>query len=193
MIESKYDKVFKQISQQSEIYNFVKGKSCVNIKFRILDSVRDVVRGFNATIFAYGQTGSGKTYTMFGPHWDDNFGYQNTMGGLGNYGFAGTNNFLNDSSKFGIIPKAIDEIFIELSEKINDNPDLSFTVYCSFLQIYNEKLYDLFQDKEQSKPLIIREDKYSGIFVEGLSEYVVNSAQDCFVLLKRGEKNRITR
>ena len=85
---------------------------------------------------------------MFGPHWDDNFGYQNTMGGLGNYGFAGTNNFLNDSSKFGIIPKAIDEIFIELSEKINDNPDLSFTVYCSFLQIYNEKLYDLFQDKE---------------------------------------------
>jgi hypothetical protein len=154
-----------------------------------LDSIRDVVRGFNATIFAYGQTGSGKTYTMFGPHWDDNFGYQNTLGALGN----GSNNFLNDSSKFGIIPKSIDEIFIELQDKINDNPELSFTVYCSFLQIYNEKLYDLFQDKEQSKPLIIREDKYSGIFVEGLSEYVVNSAQDCFVLLKRGEKNRITR
>ena len=75
-----------------------------------LDSIRDVVRGFNATIFAYGQTGSGKTYTMFGPHWDDNFGYQNTLGALGN----GSNNFLNDSSKFGIIPKSIDEIFIEL-------------------------------------------------------------------------------
>ena len=49
---------------------------------------------------------------MFGPHWDDNFGYQNTMGALGNH--AGSNNFLNDSSKFGIIPKSIDEIFIEL-------------------------------------------------------------------------------
>ena len=36
--------------------------------------------GFNSTIFAYGQTGSGKTFTMFGPHWDDNNGYQNTMG-----------------------------------------------------------------------------------------------------------------
>jgi hypothetical protein len=56
---------------------------------------------------------------MFGPHWDDNFGYQNTMGALGNH--AGSNNFLNDSSKFGIIPKSIDEIFIELQEKINDN------------------------------------------------------------------------
>ena len=30
------------------------------------DSVFDVTRGFNATIFAYGQTGSGKTFTMFG-------------------------------------------------------------------------------------------------------------------------------
>lgn len=64
------------------------------------------MKGYNSTIFAYGQTGSGKTYTMFGPHWDDNFGYQNTLGQLG-YG----QNFLHEKSKFGIIPKAIDEIF----------------------------------------------------------------------------------
>jgi hypothetical protein len=35
------------------------------------------------------------------------------------------------------------------------------------MQIYNEKLFDLFQEKENQKPLIIREDKYAGIFVEG--------------------------
>jgi hypothetical protein len=29
MIESKYDKVFKQTSQQTEIYNFVKGIPCI--------------------------------------------------------------------------------------------------------------------------------------------------------------------
>lgn len=39
----------------------------------------------------------------------------------------------------------------------------------------------------------IREDKYTGIFVEGQSEYVVSNAQDCFTLLRRGEQNRITR
>ena len=66
-------------------------------------------------------------------------------------------------------------------------------MYCSFLQIYNEKLYDLFQDKDQARHLNIREDKFSGIFVEGLSEYVVTNATDCFILLKRGERNRITR
>lgn len=51
-----------------------------------------------------------------------------------------------------------------------------YTVYCSFLQIYNERLFDLFQDKESGKPLNIREDKYTGIFVEGQSEYVVTTA-----------------
>jgi len=51
-----------------------------------------------------------------------------------------------------------------------------YTVYCSFLQIYNEKLFDLFQDKDSGKPLNIREDKYTGIFVEGQSEYVVTTA-----------------
>jgi hypothetical protein len=68
-----------------------------------------------------------------------------------------------------------------------------FTVYCSFLQIYNEKLFDLLQDRKNDKPLHIREDKHAGIFVEGQSEYVVSNTQDCFKLLKRGETSRITR
>ena len=45
-------------------------------------------------------------------------------------------------------------------------PD-DYTVYCSFLQIYNEKLYDLLQDRHGERPLNIREDKHAGIFVEG--------------------------
>jgi hypothetical protein len=115
-----------------------------------LDSIEDVIRGFNSTIFAYGQTGSGKTYTMFGPHWEDSL---NTSG-----------NFLEDQQKFGIIPKSIENLF----ENLQMHEDFeNFTVYCSFLQIYNEKLFDLFQDKESSKPLVIREDKFAGIFVEG--------------------------
>lgn len=121
---------------------------------------------------------------MFGPHWEDNnLGYQNT--------FGGPDLFLGDSTRYGIIPKSIEQIFSEL--KYHPLGHHNFTVYCSFLQIYNEKLYDLFQDREQSKPLIIREDKFTGIFVEGLSEYVVTNAQECFILLKRGERNRITR
>jgi hypothetical protein len=68
-----------------------------------------------------------------------------------------------------------------------------FTVYCSFLQIYNEKLFDLLMDRDNTRPLVIREDKHAGIFIEGMSEYAVRSTQDCFALLKRGEQSRITR
>ena len=106
--------------------------------------------GFNATIFAYGQTGSGKTYTMFGPHWDDNQGkgYQQTVAGV----IGGElDHFLTDKNMIGIIPRAVEQIFTDLDQMIYDalregedvRPD-QFSVYCSFLQIYNEKLYDLF-------------------------------------------------
>jgi hypothetical protein len=134
---------------------------------------------------------------MFGPHWDDNMGYQNTMGGLASSSFNSKYNsngdpFLLDQQKFGIIPRAIEHLFQGL-QHLMAREDQGYTVYCSFLQIYNEKLFDLFQDKESTKPLNIREDKYTGIFVEGQSEYVVTTASDCFTLLKRGEANRITR
>ena len=71
LINSQYDKVFKPSTHQTEIYKFVEGKSTTSKSLTNLESVSDVITGFNCTIFAYGQTGSGKTHTMFGPHWDD--------------------------------------------------------------------------------------------------------------------------
>ena len=67
------------------------------------------------------------------------------------------------------------------------------TFYCSFLQIYNEKIYDLLQNPTRDKPLAIREEKDNGIFVENLAEYVVERAEDCMYLLKQGDKNRVVR
>jgi len=61
------------------------------------------------------------------------------------------------------------------------------------VQIYNEKLLDLLVGTLQVKPLKIREDKVNGIYVEGLTEYVVESVSDCMDLLTVGETNRIKR
>lgn len=92
----------------------------------------------------------------------------------------------------GMIPRAIKQIFKQI-EILNKTTMLEFTVFCSFIQIYNEKLFDLFQDPDATNPLIVREDKYSGVFVEGLSEYIITNPNDCLFLLRRGEYNRITR
>jgi hypothetical protein len=85
---------------------------------------------------------------MFGPHWDDNSGYQNTMSPMPGSSYkmqqSGTDPFLSDQQKYGIIPRSIEGLFHGLQQIQAGNPGKGYTVYCSFLQIYNEKLYDLF-------------------------------------------------
>lgn len=77
-----------------------------------------------------------------------------------------------------------------------------FYIYCSFLQIYNEKIYDLLSGGNLSKALKLHESVADGIFVgiitfikikEGLTEYAVNHYYDCLSLMKRGEMNRVIR
>ena len=63
---------------------------------------------------------------------------------------------------FGVIPNAVTTVF-------RNSVGRSVTVYCSFLQIYNEKIYDLLQDPRMDKPLNIRENAVNGIFVENLA------------------------
>lgn len=141
---------------------------------RVYDRVKEcteaVLNGFNSTLFAYGQTSSGKSFTMFGAEGDTSkFGTGKTV-----------------SPTAGIIPRAIRDIFEGTSRK-------NVKVYCSFVQIYNENIYDLLRDTKRDTPLQIHEDHVSGIYVEGLSEYNVRSVQDCLDLLQSGEDNRAVR
>lgn len=48
-----FDKVFRPDSTQEKVYNEA-----------AKEIVKDVLTGYNGTIFAYGQTSSGKTHTM---------------------------------------------------------------------------------------------------------------------------------
>lgn len=63
-------------------------------------------------------------------------------------------------------------------------------VRASYLQIYNEVITDLL--KKDMSSLQIREDKKKGVFVEGLSEWVVRTPIDIYNLMKDGMRNRAT-
>ena len=82
----------------------------------------------------------------------------------------------------GIIPRSIGSIFNEISEGV--------ALYWSFMQIYNEEVYDLLRNNAFENPIDIREDDENSNHMEGLSEYVVTKKDDCIELLLRGEKNR---
>eukprot|EP01035_Chromulina_nebulosa_P016848 gene16848-22333_t len=126
--------------------------------------VDSALQGYNATIFAYGQTGTGKTFTMEGFNKDGNI------------------------ENRGIIPRAIEQIFGHIQR--NASPRMRFLVRASYLQIYNEQISDLL--KPERSNLTIREDKRRGVFVDGLSEWVVRSPAEIYGLMERGGAVRAT-
>ncbi len=50
----KFDKIFDD-GDQADLFDYL-GK----------ETIEDVIKGYNGTIFTYGQSGSGKTYSMYG-------------------------------------------------------------------------------------------------------------------------------
>ncbi|KRX94447.1 Kinesin-like protein KIF15, partial [Trichinella pseudospiralis] len=125
------------------------------------------IEGYNGTIFAYGQTGSGKTYTMIGP--------------------CVSESSVVDDKLRGIIPRSLEYLFSRI-EEITQTQNVNFLCKCSFVEMYNEQLYDLL-DATTSK-LALRESVKLGVFVEGLSEVTVCSAADAYKVLRKGCFNR---
>ena len=159
--------------------------SLIYIYYFISSSIEGILKGINSTIFAYGQTGSGKTYTMFGKDWTSKV---KALARKMHEWIKTEEQYHGDEylDDLGLIPRSIQEVFYYCASQSIDSNKVK--IYLSFLQIYNEKIYDLLQDSESKAPLQIREDKENGIYVEGLSEYLVSNSLDAYALLKRGEK-----
>uniref|UniRef100_A0A7N6ABK4 Kinesin motor domain-containing protein n=1 Tax=Anabas testudineus TaxID=64144 RepID=A0A7N6ABK4_ANATE len=126
--------------------------------------VESCMNGYNGTIFAYGQTGSGKTFTMLGPSELDNF---------------------TDELR-GVIPRSFEYLFFLINRESSKSK--SFLCKCSFIEIYNEQIYDLLDTASAS--LFLRENIKKGMFVEGAVEKFVNSAAEAYQVLSMGWRNR---
>ncbi|XP_033757276.1 kinesin-like protein KIF11-A [Pecten maximus] len=133
--------------------------------------IDEVLSGYNCTIFAYGQTGSGKTFTMEGDRTDD------------------PDMSWEDDPLAGIIPRAMNHIFEQLKTQ-----DVEFSVRVSFLELYNEELFDLLGSGEDALRLRIYEDsaKKGSVIINGLEEVVVRTKNEVFEILERGTARRQT-
>ncbi|XP_029974320.1 kinesin family member 5Aa isoform X2 [Salarias fasciatus] len=98
-----FDRVFPTNTTQEQVYN-----SCAK------QIVKDVLCGYNGTIFAYGQTSSGKTHTMEGK--------------------------LHDPHQMGIIPRIAEDIFNHIFAM---DENLEFHIKVSYFEIYMDKIRDL--------------------------------------------------
>ncbi|XP_065167404.1 chromosome-associated kinesin KIF4-like [Atheta coriaria] len=155
-----------QISDKAFTYNYVFGSEATQEEFykqSVEKLVPNLFKGYNVTILAYGQTGSGKTHTM---------------------GTA-----YNGTGEMGIIPRAVHDIFTF----INDNFSYDFNVTVSFMELYQEVLYDLLSSKPREQCVMeIREDVNKNIYIPGLTELQTKSAQEVLDCLAQGSKGRAT-
>ncbi|OQS04594.1 carboxy terminal motor kinesin, partial [Thraustotheca clavata] len=84
----------------------------------------------------------------------------------------------------GLIPRIVQELFTSLE-------NIAFTCHCSYLEIYNEKVYDLL-DVATSEAKAVREDCNLGVFVQDLIEKQVNNPTEALEYVNIGGKNRTT-
>ncbi|XP_021279236.1 kinesin-like protein KIN-5D [Herrania umbratica] len=159
-----FDKVFGPSSQQKELFDLA-----------VSPIVNEVLEGYNCTIFAYGQTGTGKTYTMEG-------GARKKNG-----------EFPTDA---GVIPRAVKQIF-----DILEAQNAEYSMKVTFLELYNEEITDLLAPEETSKfvvddktkkPIALMEDGKGGVFVRGLEEEIVTTANEIYKILEKGSAKRRT-
>ncbi|XP_030066441.1 kinesin-like protein KIF22 [Microcaecilia unicolor] len=108
-----------------------------------------LLNGQNASVFAYGPTGAGKTHTMLG-----------------------------SPQQPGVIPRAVLALFrmtqAESSSRNYEQCDISISM--SYLEIYQEKVLDLLEPKNQDLP--IREDTGKNIFIPNLTQKTISSFAD---------------
>lgn len=127
-------------------------------------TVLRALEGFDTTIFAYGQTGAGKTFSMLGSSGEEE-------------------NFS------GVIFQAMSDVFNRVAGRGEDE---QFVVSCSYLEIYNEEIFDLLaKPGAVGEKLQLFEEPGLGRFrVRGQTKIRVESLEEVRKILKYGENNR---
>ncbi|PWV16268.1 hypothetical protein C3747_24g308 [Trypanosoma cruzi] len=124
--------------------------------------VDSVLEGYNATVFAYGQSGSGKTHTMSGK--------------------------IGDAELQGITPRCFAHVFERIAEIKEASPNKQFSMYVSFVELYNGKVQDLLA--RQQVPLALKENKDKTFYVQGAHIPQVKSPDDIFRHMEDGAERR---
>ncbi|XP_039050073.1 kinesin-like protein KIN-7N [Hibiscus syriacus] len=110
-------------------------------------------------------------------------GFNGTAFAYGQTSSGKTFTMNGSSSDPGIIPRAVNDLF-----QIINTIDREFLIRVSYMEIYNEEINDLLA--VQNQKLQIHESLERGIFVAGLGEEIVNTAEQVMKLLESGEVNR---
>uniref|UniRef100_A0A3Q1MXL6 Kinesin-like protein n=2 Tax=Bos TaxID=9903 RepID=A0A3Q1MXL6_BOVIN len=178
MIASKpyaFDRVFQSNTSQEQVYNDCAKKI-----------VKDVLEGYNGTIFAYGQTSSGKTHTMEFYLEHLGFFFLSLVVSLHLSHFpTSSQGKLHDPEGMGIIPRIVQDIFNYIYSM---DENLEFHIKVSYFEIYLDKIRDLLDVSKTN--LSVHEDKNRVPYVKGCTERFVCSPDEVMDTIDEGKSNR---
>ncbi|PKI84137.1 hypothetical protein MVES_002007 [Malassezia vespertilionis] len=193
-----------------------------------LGLVRDLLDGKNSLVFTYGVTNSGKTYTVQGKDGAGQAGILpraidvvfNSIQGkectskVRPVGLNGVHPGVSDSihTLFSAHPAerkprpqtprppSVTDLEVDRT-KLETSGAFRYSVWLSYVEVYNEKLYDLLcmpnagaacdEHVAQRRPLVLKSEVESGgKYVGGLKEIKVSNIAEARELLRRGQENR---
>lgn len=115
------------------------------------------------------------------------YGVNTTVFAYGATGSGKTYTMVGSQKDPGLMILSLQRIFDEQQHLF---PDEDFDVTCSYLEVYNEVIYDLLV--KNSAQLELREDPEQGAVVAGLQHITVTSAADIMGLIDEGNLRRKT-
>ncbi|KAF0989103.1 hypothetical protein HZS_714, partial [Henneguya salminicola] len=182
------------------------------------DMVTNLIRGKNGLLFTYGITGSGKTYTLGGTSGDPGIlprcvtsVYNSIKENLAPTGYIRLDKNgqveLAVENKSGLSTPKVNRKNTTFCETpaclkkcgvpIDCDKNLMFAIFISMIEIYNNNIYDLFEDHieqtQNNKPpqaKNLRENSTRGIFIPGLAYVPVNSVSEALTFYRKGKKRR---
>ncbi|KAL1511632.1 hypothetical protein AB1Y20_006424 [Prymnesium parvum] len=116
-------------------------------------------------------------------------GFNATIFAYGQTGSGKTHTMMGSTDDPGIIPRVAFLLFDRMQSTAAAR---EFSVRATYLQVYNESLYDMLDSEVQSRDLKIRASPQRGVFVHGLSEHEVRCSDDVIDLIERGNRSRAT-
>lgn len=208
-MEYTFKEVFPPETSQQEVFDKV-----------ALPLVEGLVRGKNGLLFTYGVTGSGKTFTMTGE--PQNCGVLprclniifKTINDLQAHKYVFKPDKMNmfdiQSEAEAMLERQQELHKFKSSKKNSSNPNLAmsasdvtkveginednqYAVFVTYVEIYNNSVFDLLEEGPISKNLpvkIIREDAAHNMYVHGVTEIEIKSADDAFEAFYLGLKRK---
>lgn len=205
-----FKEVFPPDTPQNEVFDKV-----------ALPLVEGLIKGKNGLLFTYGVTGSGKTFTMTGePH---NCGILpralsiifKTINEYQAHKYVFKPDKMNmfdiQTEAEAMLERQQELHKLKPNKKTNSNPDLAmssmevtkvggvnednqYTVFVTYVEIYNNSVFDLLEDGPpicKNLPVkIIREDAAHNMYVHGVTEVEIKSAEEAFDVFYLGLKRK---